>query len=615
MPTAESGEHWTDPQLVARLVALRGVAPRPVVHVVFRSTRRVDGELIEGFEIAGEAPLPGADALDDWVARRLPGADRLAISILVIRETLDARGMIVQCVLERRRSAPDGPFHGDPARVDFAGAAGTVRLYRSQLDGRLTEIAPAADSAPLRPRPPEQFAGEHKALQARFGAGIHILDSREPTLFEDMIGLSTIVHLRAADRREVSCGIGWHGNVPFVLEADFPRFAGPLELSPEDEASLNAALRHDDLVRGETRFDEFGISIMARRRGSDLLFLLRPVSGTIQVEAYSPGRSAAAADQQRWMNFAESYEGLAVLDAWRDGTTDDVMVLTGDLSGQVWRHHVDLDGVENWRKTDDEAAIGAVHREHLFPGSLAAADSERDDTDQMAASQASATADDSLLARVEAYVSTVASLRAAIENADAAPDVAVSHVRTLHAALETLGAHVAAAMTWPLIGRPDTAALGRIEEPLRQELAAIRCIVVPPPRAGWPDSDEAPFGLEIAADFQSTGYDIEEASTCLALRRPTASVFHCLRVLESGISICARRAKVADPLTGPERDWQTILGRLQGGADTGLGAALEALGAVHRRWRAARLVLADKYTEEEAEQIFRAVCGFMRALR
>ena len=171
----------------------------------------------------------------------------------------------------------------------------------------------------------------------------------------------------------------------------------------------------------------------------------------------------------------------------------------------------------------------------------------------------------------------VASLRIAVENADAAPDVAVSYVRVLHAALETLGAHVAAAMTWPLIGRPDTAALGRIEEPLRQELAAIRCIVVPPPRAGLLEPDEAPFGLEVAADFQSTGYDIEEASTCLALRRPTASVFHCMRVLESGISICARRAKVVDPLTAPERDWQTILRRLQGGADTGAAAAL-------RRW-------------------------------
>ncbi len=615
MPTAEGGEHWTDPQLVARLIALRGVAPRPVVHVVFRSTQRADGELTEGFEIAGEPPLPGADALDTWVTRRLPGADRLAISVLVIRETLDIRGLIVQCTLERRRGTPDGPFHGDPARVDFAGAAGTVRLYRSHLDGRLTEIAPAADSAPLRPRPPEQFAGEHKALQARFGAGIHILNSREPTLFEDMIGLSTIVHLRTGDGREIGCGIGWHGNVPFVLEADFPRFAGPLELSAEDEASLNAVLRHDDLVRGETRFDEFGIAITARRRGNDALFLLRPGSGATRVEPYSPGRSAASPDQQRWMNFAESYEGLAVLNSWHDGTTDDVMVLTGDLSGQVWRHHVDLDGVESWRKTDDEAAIGAVHREHLFPGSLAAADAERDDTDQTASSQSSFADDNSLLARVEAYVRAVASLRSAIENADAAPDVAVAHVRTLHAALETLGAHVAAAMTWPLIGRPDTAALGRIEEPLRQELAAIRCIVVPPPRAGWLEPDEAPFGLEVAADFQSTGYDIEEASTCLALRRPTASVFHCMRVLESGISICARRAKVADPLTGPERDWQTILRRLHGGTGAAGAAALQVLDTVRRRWRGAKLVLADKYTEEEAEQIFRAVCGFMRALR
>jgi hypothetical protein len=246
---------------------------------------------------------------------------------------------------------------------------------------------------------------------------------------------------------------------------------------------------------------------------------------------------------------------------------------------------------------------------------LAAADAERAAAATAAGSPQRAGAGDSLLARVEAYVDAVASLRAAVEKADAAPDVAVAHVRALHAALETLGAHVAAAMAWQLIGRPDTAALARIEEPLRQELAATRCIIVPPPRAGWLEPDQPPFGLEVAADFSSTGYDIEEASTCLALRRPTAAVFHCLRVLENGIAICARRARVSDPLAASERDWQAIMRRLQGGADADVSPALDALAVVCRRWRAARLILADKYTEEEAEQIFRSVCGFMRALR
>ena len=305
-------------------------------------------------------------------------------------------------------------------------------------------------------------------------------------------------------------------------QADFPRFASPLELPPEDAAALDRALRNDDLVRGETRLDDLGIAIVARRRGSDALFLLRPGPGDMHVEPVRPTEMAAGPDQQRWMNYPESYEGLAILDAWRDGTTEDVMVLTGDLGGQVWRHGIDADGVELWRKTDDEAAIGAVHRERLFPGTLLAADAERVVPVSAPDPPVNLAADGSLLARTEAYVRAMAALRAAQENADGAPDVAAIHTRELHAALEALDAHVAASMVRPLIGRPDAAALARIEEPLRQELAAIRCIIIPPPRSAFLDPNEPPFELDAAADYPSVGYNIGEASTCLALRRPRA---------------------------------------------------------------------------------------------
>jgi hypothetical protein len=256
--------------------------------------------------------------------------------------------------------------------VDFAGAASAVRLYRSHLDGELTEVAPSADTPPPSVRLPEQFAGEHKVLQARFGDGVRVLDAREPTLFEDMVGLSSIVHVRAPDGREVGCGIGWHGAMPFVLEADFPRFATQLELLPEDAQAVDAALHANDLVRGETRLDENGIAIVARRSGGEALFLLRPQAGQVRVEPYGTNRDAAGPDQQRWMRYAETYEGLAVLDSWHDGASDDLLVLTGDASGQIWQHHIDADGVETWRKVGDDTAIGALHREHLFPGTLAA---------------------------------------------------------------------------------------------------------------------------------------------------------------------------------------------------------------------------------------------------
>jgi hypothetical protein len=51
-------------------------------------------------------------------------------------------------------------------------------------------------------------------------------------------------------------------------------------------------------------------------------------------------------------------------------------VLTGDASGQAWRHHIDVDGVETWRKPDNEAAVGALHREKLHPGTLAIEDAD-----------------------------------------------------------------------------------------------------------------------------------------------------------------------------------------------------------------------------------------------
>lgn len=275
MTTAEDSEHWTGPRLTARFIAMKGIAPEPVAHIVARITRRIDGSTLETVTVADDLQPLDPQAADTWLVARLGRTDRLAVAVLVIRETLDARGVILQGTLERRRGTVDGPFSGDPVRVDFAGPANAVRLYRSDIDGRLTEIAPAANTAPPRVQSREQFAGELRALQARFGLSLRILDTREPTLFEDMVGLSSIVHARVANSRDIACGIGWHGNVPFVLEADFPRFAAPFRLPSEDAAALDIALRENNLVRGETRLDQHGIAVVGRAppwRGNSVPF-------------------------------------------------------------------------------------------------------------------------------------------------------------------------------------------------------------------------------------------------------------------------------------------------------------------------------------------------------
>ena len=612
MATAEDGEHWTGPRLTARFIALKGIAPEPAVHIVFRSTRRVDGTTLESYAVPDEAQPLEPEAAETWIDSQLGRGERLAVAVLVIREILDTRGMILQCTIERRRGSVDGPFCGDPVRVDFAGPASAVRLYRSHLDGRLTEVAPSADIAPPRVRSPEQFSGELKALHARYGPGVRVLDSREPTLFEDMVGLSSIVHVRTVDARDIGCGIGWHGKVPFVLEADFPRFAAPFELPPEDAAAIEAALRDNDLVRGETRLDQDGIAVVARRRGTETLFLLRPSAGTVRPDPHVPNRSVGGPDQQRWMRYVETYEGLTVLDAWRDGTSEDLIVLAGDLSGQVWRHHIDIDGVETWRKADDEAAVGALHREQLFPGTLASTDDlpPADNHNTISLPELSGSPGDrgSLLFRAEAYIRAMHALSALREAQEARP-----HLHMLSAALADLDAHLTAAMLRNVPPQPDAASLTRLQDSLRAELALSQCYLISPPHAQRLARDDAPFGEDVAAFLPDVSYDIEEAALCLALSRPTAAVFHCMKVLQAGIAEFARIAGIENPIISGSR-WSLIMHSLQAAGAANLQQAFTALDAIRRGWRAATLLPADKYTEQEAERIFRSLETFLRAL-
>ena len=126
-----------------------------------------------------------------------------------------------------------------------------MRLYRVLRDGRLAEVAGTTDLLPARHHSSEPPGGEQAALRARFGPDTKMVDAREPTLFETMIGCDSIVHVRLADGSEIGCGIGWHGPVPFVLPAAFPRFAVPLVLSRENEAAVQVVLTRDNLVRHE----------------------------------------------------------------------------------------------------------------------------------------------------------------------------------------------------------------------------------------------------------------------------------------------------------------------------------------------------------------------------
>ncbi|MDR3538694.1 MAG: hypothetical protein P4L71_19520 [Acetobacteraceae bacterium] len=616
MSDGRKGDVWTGPQLAARLLALKGAAPEAVQYVLYRETRRADGRLEAGYCVPLVQGRLAEPAFLAWLADQgLTGSDRLAVAVLVIRETLDEAGLLRECVLEQRRGGVDGPFCGEPARVEFTGPAQVVRLYRAQRNGRLQEVAASPEGAPPWPRVATPFAGEMAALRGHFGDAVEVLDLREPTLFEAMAGLSAIAYVRLPDGQETASAVGWFGTLAFVLEADFPRFGVRLDLAPADAAAVDRVLRDNRLVRHELRLDERGLSVMARRHGGLELFQIRVEDDGAVLTPYDPRPEAAAGqDQLRWMKYAETAETLAVLDAWGEGAGEELIVLTGDPKGQVWRHAIDADGVELWRRPDDAAAVGVLHRERLFPGGFLAAETAAPPASvavRRTEPQAATIDPESLLGRVQAHGGVLAALhqvRSAAEAGDAAACDAA--LRALAAALAGIGAPVAARAVATLMrGADPTAALAalvEVEARLNDELAFVR--LVPMATPAWIEADpDAPFGQAVADRFPSSAYDIDEAVRCLALRRSTAAMLHAMRIVQAGLEALSNLAG----LEGPVPAWSAAVAGLRQAEDRHPGAAA-ALDTLRRRWRSPGWLPAAKYTEEEADQVLQALAAFMR---
>jgi hypothetical protein len=530
--------------------------------------------------------------------------------VLVIRETLDDAGQLRECVLERRRGGMDGPFVGDPARVEFTGPARLVRHYRAQRGGRLQEVA-ATPAETDEPGPTPALSGETDALRAWFGPGIELLDLRGPSLFEDMVGLSAIAHLRLPDGREIAAGVGWFGPLPFVLQAAFARFDVRLELTPADDAAAQLVLRENRLVRHEVRIDHDGLCLMARRLAGLELFQVRLEDGRARLVPYASQPEAAAGDDQaRWLRYAERTEGLTILDAWRAGAEDDLLVLAGDAKGDVWRYAIDADGVEVCRRPDDGAAAAVLHRERLFPGSVLESEipASRSGAPTLLSIAAEVLPSDTLLARLRAYQAVSAAfdgVRDAIGRDDpAATDAAV---RMLSQGLRRIGAPVAASAAAALAPHPAgswSERLADIEARMVAELALVR--LAPVATLAWvPLEEDAPFGAAIAERLPLASYDIEEAVRCLALHRPTAAMLHATRALLCGLDMMVPSESIGD--------WSGALAALRRNERQFPGAAA-AFETVRRRWRSPRLAAAAKYTEEEAGQALQALAVLLQAI-
>lgn len=136
------------------------------------------------------------------------------------------------------------------------------------------------------------------------------------------------------------------------------------------------------------------------------------------------------------------------------------------------------------------------------------------------------------------------------------------------------------------------------------------------------------FGEKVAQNFSSSSYDICEAGKCLALNRSTASVFHLMRIMENGLQALGK--SLNDPNLNPKKNpsWDAMLKKclveLQKpladrctewkSDDVFFSQATGNLLAVKNAWRNPTMHIGEKYTDEEASDIFLAVRGFMRHL-
>lgn len=157
---------------------------------------------------------------------------------------------------------------------------------------------------------------------------------------------------------------------------------------------------------------------------------------------------------------------------------------------------------------------------------------------------------------------------------------------------------------------------------MRDELELTPCFILESSRGRFYEPDDPLFGAAVASHYPSAYQEIEEAGKCLALGRSTACVFHLMRTMEVGVRAVANGLRIPDPTKPAEKNWGVIIRKIREAivarqrwrrkADKAFyEEAVASLDAVKNPWRNATMHVEKTYTEEEAENIFYIVRGFM----
>jgi len=155
---------------------------------------------------------------------------------------------------------------------------------------------------------------------------------------------------------------------------------------------------------------------------------------------------------------------------------------------------------------------------------------------------------------------------------------------------------------------------------LNDELQARKLFILTPGEAGY--FDDSQFSPKATEYFQDAIFDMTEAAKCYALERPTACVFHLMRVTEYAVQEMARLVGITDP----RPNWDPVIRKIDNElkadyADRQFKGSYDLLAymsthlqAVKVAWRNRVMHVGEKHTPEEAREIYGATCGLMRYL-
>jgi len=125
-----------------------------------------------------------------------------------------------------------------------------------------------------------------------------------------------------------------------------------------------------------------------------------------------------------------------------------------------------------------------------------------------------------------------------------------------------LGESLLAEITPDMLGDAADAKIDSIQSLLRKELEERLFFYVPKERAAFYDNEDL-CGLSVAFKFPNAVHDIVEAGNCYALDRPTACVFHLMRVLPYGMEELAKKLGVNYATDITALDWNGIIQPLE----------------------------------------------------